>query len=157
MEGTRSMRCRKVHKLISIGLDGELDDARRRAVDRHVRQCAECRRFLARLTALVDRFDLPPLPEPRAGFVQRTLARLPEEAPPAWSLARWQEYFQPAPAALAAASLALGVSLALTMNGTAGQAEATDETVALVAEIFDATPSDSVGDRYLQLVQDTEQ
>ena len=77
------MRCRKVHKLISIGLDGELDDARRRAVDRHVRQCAECRRFVAPLTALADRFDLPAIPEPRAGFAQRTLARLPEEAPPA--------------------------------------------------------------------------
>jgi len=151
------MRCRKVHKLISIGLDGELDDARRRAVDRHVRQCADCRRFAAQLTAFADHFELPAIPEPRPGFVQRTLARLPEEAPPAQSLARWREFFQPAPAAMAAASLLLGVSLATTMNGTAAQAESTDETVALVAEIFDATPSDSVGDRYLQLMQDTEQ
>lgn len=151
------MRCRKVHKLISIALDGELDDARRRAVDRHVGRCPDCRRFLAQLTALADRFDLPATPEPRAGFVQRTLARLPEEAPPAYRMARWREFLQPAPAALAAASLVLGISLAMTMNGTAAQAESTDETVALVAEIFDATPSDSVGDRYLQLLEDTEQ
>jgi anti-sigma factor RsiW len=151
------MRCRKVHKLISIDLDGELDDARRRAVDRHLRQCPDCRRFLAQLTALADRFDLPPLPEPGADFVQRTLARLPGEAPPSYRFARWREYFQPAPAALAAASLVLGISLAMTMNGTAARTEATDETVTLVAEIFDATPSDSVGDRYLQLLQDTEQ
>ena len=151
------MLCRKVQKLISIDLDGELDGARRRPVDRHLRQCPECRRFLARLTALADRFDLPPIPEPAADFVQRALARLPEDAPPAYRLARWREFFQPAPAALAAASLVLGVSLAMTMNGTAAQAEATDETVTLVAEIFDATPSDSVGDRYLQLLEDTEQ
>jgi len=151
------MRCRKVQKLISIALDGELDEARRRAVDRHVGRCPDCRRFLGQLTALAEHFDLPALPEPRPGFVQRTLARLPEEAAPAWRLARWREFLQPAPAALAAASLLLGVTLAMTMNGTAPRAESTDETVALVAEIFDATPSDSVGDRYLQLLQDTEQ
>ncbi|MDY7108516.1 MAG: zf-HC2 domain-containing protein [Planctomycetota bacterium] len=151
------MRCRTVQKLISLGLDGELDDARRAAAERHLRRCEACRRFAADLAALADRFDLPPTPEPAAGFVQRTLAALPAEAPPAHRFSAWREFFQPAPAALAAASLALGVFLALRMNGTSTQAEETDETVALVAEIFDAAPADSVSARYLELIEDTEQ
>jgi anti-sigma factor RsiW len=151
------MRCRKAQKLISIGLDDELDDVRRRAVERHLRRCGDCRRFAAQLAALAGRFDLPPLPEPGADFVQRTLAALPEETPQPYRFAAWRKSFQPAPAALAAASLALGVFLALRMNGTAAQAEDADETVALVDELFNATPSDSLSARYLELVEDTEQ
>jgi predicted anti-sigma-YlaC factor YlaD len=151
------MRCRKVRKLISLGLDGELDDARRTVVEGHLRECEACRQFAAQLEALGRRLELPPTPEPTPDFVQRTLAALPAEAPAAYRLAAWREFFQPAPAALAAASLAVGVFLAMNMNGTSAQAEETDETVALVADVFDAAPADSVSARYLELVEDTEQ
>ena len=108
------------------------------AVDGHLERCPECRRFKARTDLLASRLvPLMPVPEPRAGFAGRTLARIPDdETRPGW-LERLTELLHPAPAALAAATLGLGTFLAATMNGAAREAPAVNGQSALFTEFFD--------------------
>ncbi|MHC4766244.1 MAG: hypothetical protein ACYTF2_14190, partial [Planctomycetota bacterium] len=73
-------------------------------------------------------------PEPRAGFAGRTLARIPDDEPQLGWLDRLTDLLHPAPVALAAAMLALGIFLAATMNGAAG--EPPDPQSAIFAEFF---------------------
>jgi hypothetical protein len=63
-------------------LDGELAPAERSRVERHVGECAECRRVIAGLTRVVEALHLMPPPEPGrdligfAGSVQMRLKNL---------------------------------------------------------------------------------
>jgi anti-sigma factor RsiW len=126
------MRCRKTQRLLS---GGELSGAQQQAVDGHLERCPACRRFKAHVDLLAERLvPLMPVPEPRPGFAGRTLARIPDDEPQAGWLERLTELLHPAPAALAAAMLALGIFLAATMNGEAQ--EPPDPQSAIFAEIF---------------------
>ncbi|MHC4774324.1 MAG: zf-HC2 domain-containing protein [Planctomycetota bacterium] len=126
------MRCRKTQRLLS---GDELSEAQQRAVDGHLQRCPACRQYKAQLDLLASRLvPLMPVPEPRAGFAGRTLARIPDDEPqPGW-LDRLTDLLHPAPVALAAAMLALGIFLAATMNGAAD--EPTDPQTAIFAEFF---------------------
>jgi anti-sigma factor RsiW len=68
----------------------ELGPAARHEVDEHLLECADCRRELALLNAIVSALDLQPRPDPPAGFAARVLTRLPTRtrmpASPWWSL-----------------------------------------------------------------------
>ncbi len=155
------MNCRKVQKLLSISLDGELDGPRKEAgprneaVNRHVEKCDECRAFKGNIASLAQDFDELAACEPRPGFAQRTLARLPEDAPKAGRLVWLRDALQPTPTVAAAASLALGVFLAWSMNGYASTEEQ-DEATLIAAEFFDATPLDSFSETFLELMSETE-
>lgn len=156
------MNCRRVRKLISAELDGSLDANLGKTLQTHLGQCDACRAFRQDLVAAIEALEaMPAPPEPRPGFAGRTLARLPvnERSRLSIWLDRWSEVIQPAPTALGAAALALGVMLAISMNGhstSAVAAESTDETEQLFALSFDLTPTDSIGGRYLALLDEGE-
>jgi len=136
------MNCRTIQNLLS---DGELSEAQQQAVDEHVERCLDCLQFKAQLDALAA--GLVPLfsvPEPRPGFAGRTLARIPDDEPQMSWLDQLMELLQPAPTVLATASLALGIFLAIGMNGAAHDAQLTDAQSSLFAEFFDITPFDSM-------------
>jgi anti-sigma factor RsiW len=123
------MRCRRARKHISAGDLAE-------AVREHLDGCPECRAFKADLEAVTGRIvTLMPAPEPRPGFAGRTLARLPDGRPRARWLDLLLELLHPAPVALAAATAALGIFLAATMNGRVQPPP--DPQAVLFAEFFD--------------------
>ena len=65
-------------------LDGELAPRRRTRIERHLAECAECRRLIARLTRLVDALHRLPVPEPGRDPVRLAAAvRVQLEGPPA--------------------------------------------------------------------------
>lgn len=148
------MKCQKTQKLLS---DGELSDAQQRAVEEHLEQCSGCRRYKAQLEMLAERFvSLLPAAEPRPGFAGRTVARIPIVEPQASWMDRLMEFLQPAPAALATASLALGVLLAVSMNDAAGNTQPSDTLSALFTEFFDVTPFDSLNQDAYGASEETE-
>ncbi|MHB8657325.1 MAG: anti-sigma factor family protein [Solirubrobacteraceae bacterium] len=63
-------RCRHIRAAMSDYLDGELDEARQIAVERHLRWCPSCRRMLASLRRTIEGLhaltDLAPADRPRA-------------------------------------------------------------------------------------------
>jgi anti-sigma factor RsiW len=144
------MNCRRAQKLLSVLHDGRLDDARRKAVERHLERCESCRAFADRLTSLEQRLQQWVVPDPRPGFTARTLARLPDVASKRGWFDRLTQLIEPTPIALGAASLALGVFLAVSMNGHTNGEGASDPTGELFAELFDPTPFDGTEDLYLQ-------
>jgi len=151
------MNCRKVQKLLSLAADGRLDESQRAAVQRHVEACDACRRYQTRLAQLEQAFHGLTVMEPRPGFAARTLARLPENAAQTGRFGRLAELLQPTPMAMSAASLALGILLAATMNGTQSTTGAENDEQLVLAELFDATPAESVSGQYLQLLGFTEE
>lgn len=51
------MRCRKIHRLLSLYLDGEVRPPQREAVEEHLRSCAKCRAALNDLRLLVSQAE----------------------------------------------------------------------------------------------------
>jgi anti-sigma factor RsiW len=148
------MRCRKTQKLLS---GDELTEAQRRAADDHLDRCPDCRRFKAQVDLLSSRLvPLMPVPEPRPGFAGRVLARIPDDELQADWLAHLTELLHPAPAALAAATLGLGIFLAATMNGAGHEVPAVNGQTALFAEFFDVPPFDSPDNGALGAPQEVE-
>jgi anti-sigma factor RsiW len=65
-------------------LDGELRPQPRTRIERHLAECAECRRLIAGLTRLVDALHRLPAPEPARDPVRLAAAvRVRLEEPPA--------------------------------------------------------------------------
>ncbi len=152
------MRCRKARRLISARFDAELDQARQRAVGKHLAGCHGCRRFAGDLPRCTQALDLMTVPEPREGFTARVMLHLPQRPTKRVGLRQWSDALLPGTAAAAALALSCGVVLALWMNG-GGSPQVSDRNgpaEALYAESFDALPGDSAGARYLALLQEAE-
>ena len=62
------MRCSKADKLISIALDGALDDEGRRVLDVHLARCARCRVVADEFAGLAGQLDLVEAYEPQWRF-----------------------------------------------------------------------------------------
>ena len=118
------MRCGKVQRLISARADGELDDGRREAVERHVAACETCRAFADGLAPLADVLDQVEAPEPRWGFADRVLARLPAEVPTASPIEGLIDLLRPAPLGVGTAAFCLGVAATFLLNGANGETTA---------------------------------
>ena len=118
------MRCSKVERLISARADGELDDGQREAVERHLAACETCRAFTTALARLADKLDQAEAPEPRWGFADRVLARLPAEEPTASPIQGLIDLLRPAPLGVGAAAFCLGVAATFLLNGANGEATA---------------------------------
>ena len=131
------MRCGKAQKLISVQVDGELDERRCKAIERHLSSCEACRTFAAELTQLVNALDQVEAAEPRWGFADRVLARLPAEEPAASPVQRLLGLLRPAPLGVGTAAFCLGIGTTLLMNGangeTAADAIASDPVIEAVA------------------------
>jgi anti-sigma factor RsiW len=85
------MKCEDYQGLLQDYVTRQLDPARRRLVDAHLLECADCQRELAVLTALVSALDHQPVSEPSAAFAEKVLANLPRQRAfvpsPWWALA----------------------------------------------------------------------
>ena len=153
------MRCRKAQKLLSLKLDGQLDEPRARALEAHTARCFPCQRFATELASSTRALDSLGAPEPRPGFTDRLLTRLPQRRPARGRLRHWWEALRPAPLAGAAAALSCGIAAALFMNGGHVITDRPDERPeeALLADWFDALPADSPAAKYLALLQSEEE
>jgi anti-sigma factor RsiW len=154
------MRCRKAKKLISAYLDGELTGARLEAVRAHLGRCPDCEAFAADLARVSRQVTLFSAPEPREGFVDRLMARLPEpaSASDAGVSRSWWEVLRPAPIGLAATAFSLGVILTVlvnaesTTNGTNGQ----QDVEVLAGNYFETLSDISIDEQLLALIPDAE-
>jgi len=153
------MRCRKAQKLISAKLDTQLDAARVSALEAHTARCFPCQRFAAELASSSRALDAFGAPEPRPGFTDRLLTRLPQQRSTPSRLRQLWEALRPAPVAGAAMAMSCGIVMAIAMNGAQAvtdQVESRSEEASL-AEWFDALPADSAGAKYLALLQSEEE
>ncbi|MBN2448641.1 MAG: zf-HC2 domain-containing protein [Phycisphaerae bacterium] len=149
------MQCATAHKLLSLRIDGELDDRRAPDLAAHLRDCPSCQAFARELERCAAALDAVSVSEPSADFGARVMASLPPQQSTSerWTLVRG--LLRPLPMAAAVVALALGITLASLMNGnttTTPTAEAFESDV--YAESFSALPEDSSGARYIALVTD---
>jgi anti-sigma factor RsiW len=83
------MRCCKAHEYISRSVDGELDPRREARLERHLKECGDCRALAADLRKIVEGATGLAMPEPsdkvwrnvRAGLETGTLRPSTEGAP----------------------------------------------------------------------------
>jgi anti-sigma factor RsiW len=85
------MNCELAHERIVTAAYGELPDEQLHELDRHVRNCMECRSERDQLLALKVLADANPVMEPDANLVARSRQRL-EEALDALPPKRWYEW-----------------------------------------------------------------
>jgi anti-sigma factor RsiW len=158
MKERRTMRSRKIAKLISKSLDAELTATERRRLDRALQRDADARRLWHELEMIGDAFEPMQSIEPRPGFAGRTLARLDDIAQgPTWWTALVIS-LRPVPLTAAAAALVFGVVLAVSMNGhVTASATSAGQTDLLYTEMFDLTPFDGADDLLTPMIDDTEQ
>ena len=128
------MRCGKVQRLISARADGELDDGRREGVERHLAACETCRAFADGLAPLANMLDQVEAPEPRWGFPDRVLARLPAEEPAASPIQGLIDLLRPAPLGVGTAAFCLGVATTFSLNGANGETTVNGTTQDAVIE-----------------------
>ena len=152
------MRCRKAQKLISAYVDGELTGTRLQAVRSHWDQCADCRAFAADLAQLSRQVTSVSAPEPRWGFVDRLMARLPEQASDTRTSRSWLDLLRPAPIGLAATAFSLGVILTVVINteSTANGSNGQQEVEVLAGNYFETLSDISIDEQLLALLPDAE-
>ena len=146
------MKCEQAEKLVSVEFDGELTPDRLGALQTHISACARCRQFRQRLRRGNDVLGELAATDLRTGFATRFLERLPESAS-GGGLGEWRLAIRPARAVAAAVGLAVGVGLALMMNGGTGTPPA-DSVVAVnddLPRLFSAVPGEFAGAKYLAL------
>ena len=150
------MRCRKAQHLVSVDFDGRLNVAQYGALHEHLTHCPACRRFVDRLRAVSSALSVMQLPEPRLGFPQRFMARLPDQPVARLSLREWVAALRPARLAAGGLGVAAGVIMAAAMNGEqrlpALQTE--DPAQRVYAESFDPLPDGSAAAQYVALVKE---
>ncbi|MFO7903906.1 MAG: zf-HC2 domain-containing protein [Pirellulaceae bacterium] len=149
------MKCSKAQRLISASLDGELDEARERAMKAHLSECFTCQSFAADLPRCAAALDRLTAPDVRPGFTARMVARIPESNRVRMWWRDWFDALQPIPVALGALALCFGVLLAILMNGQDDPTDSEPVTPgqSVYAECFDPLPDESVGARYVALVE----
>ncbi len=86
-----AMSCDEFRSFLQDYVTRELEPEKRRLVDAHLLECAECQRELALVTAVLSSLDHQPVEEPSAAFTESVLARLPKQRTflpsPWWALA----------------------------------------------------------------------
>ena len=152
------MRCRKAQRLISAGLDGELDAVRQRALEGHLGACGKCRAFAADLNASGEMLDGWAAPEPRWGFAGRTLAPIADLQPGQAPSRGWFDFLRPAPLGLGAAAFGFGVALAVLANGEPiPEARVPEQGLeALASDYMDPLGDDTIETSLLALLPETE-
>ena len=68
--------CEGVRELAQDYLDGSLAPLERERLEHHLHACPPCRQMLAEYRRLFAALAEPAMPEPRAGFAARTMARV---------------------------------------------------------------------------------
>ena len=70
------MNCQRIARMLSARQDGELNPAREREVESHLRACAACRDEWSGLQRLIDRLRVLPTPANDPFFPARVMAGL---------------------------------------------------------------------------------
>ena len=150
------MRCSKVHRLISTHLDGEVDAVREKALAEHLAGCPECRGFAAEVAQVAERLDEVTAPEPRWGFADRMLARLPLPGSPV--ARRSVDFLRPAPVGLGAAAFCFGVLLTVFVSGApeSNGAVSGQDLELLAGDYFTTLSEISIDEQLLALLGDAE-
>lgn len=152
------MRSRRILRLISKKLDGDLTGREQRQLDRALERDADAYRIASEFEAIGDAFDALDALEPRSGFTGRTLARLDNVAQGSSWWTSFITALRPVPLTAAAAALLFGIALAVSMNGHAtSSATSSNQPNLLYSELFDLTPFDGAEDPFTQMIDDTEQ
>jgi anti-sigma factor RsiW len=149
------MKCRHVRKRISEYIDEELTQDEKKDVESHTRSCASCREELEETRALHELFTSAERFAAPYGFATRVLANLEEK-----ERSRLRSFLLFRPFLLRTAQVAFALVI-MTMGVISGNlllAERTDhigqtavqETFSL--DLFQATPSGSIGDVYVTLM-----
>jgi anti-sigma factor RsiW len=73
------MKCRRVRKLLSVFMDGEIDAVQGKEVERHIDSCSECAKELASLKVAMERLRSFGDAEASPDFVGSVMARVAEE------------------------------------------------------------------------------
>lgn len=104
------MNCKKVHKAIIFYLDGEISDARRDAMDEHLKHCAACKAMVHSMKQTMEAWSGDGTVAKQPFFVDRVMARIAmrDKQHEVYNiLPRW---------ALAAAVLILGLGVGMLMG-----------------------------------------
>ncbi len=150
------MRCRKAQKLISVDLDGELDEARAWALKRHLAECPQCQALASGMKDDAQALGQLTAPEPRPGFTARLLARMPESQPSYVRLREWLGFLRPAPLGVGAAAFCLGITVVVLANGerSTPDAEYDNATAVLSGDSLNALSEVPVDERLLALLSE---
>jgi len=152
------MQCSGIRGLISSYIDEQLGPNEKEAFSFHIRSCPGCREALEEVQAVhelfasTERFSAP------YGFTTKVMARLETNEP-----SRWRAFFTLRPLALRAVEWAFAIIVVITgllfgnlltadKGPPAGQATI-QESFSL--DLFQATPSDSIGGVYVALAEAT--
>jgi len=119
-------------ELLAAYVDGELDDAERRAVEAHLAACARCREDVELARASVARLRALPELEAPAGAASRALAEASGGGRAAAAAARPPRWARWIPAAAAAVLVAVVAVVALKPSG--GSSEASNRNLFTPAE-----------------------
>lgn len=97
------MGCEYYRELISLELDGELEDAGRAALSAHLSECEDCRRYAAALREIAG--GIAEEAEVPADFAESVMAKLPKKKKNVIPFRRW-------------GSIAAAAVLAIALGGT---------------------------------------
>jgi anti-sigma factor RsiW len=92
---SNKMKHEQIHKDLIFYLDNELSDKKRKAVEEHLAECADCQSFLAFLKEEMHIIEKEKNPEASPYFFTRLSARL-DERPEFKSQGLWVRLAQPA-------------------------------------------------------------
>ena len=135
------MDCDGFRKMISMELDGELADADRAVLERHVGTCADCRAFREMLVETVSIHRSLADVSPPPSIVPAVMAAV-EEPERAWWVRGWLKVAVPAAAVIVLLGLqAGGFMMEVFSTGPQG-----DDVAIVELEYLDGYPPDSVGD-----------
>lgn len=95
-------RCQDFDKLIPAAWDGDLGDADRKELERHLQQCPACRRRYAAGVAVARALAAIPPAAPPAGFATRVMADIRQRQAAARQRRRWYDVASGAATAAAA-------------------------------------------------------
>jgi predicted anti-sigma-YlaC factor YlaD len=154
------MKCTKIRKLISSYIDDQLGPDEKNDFVSHIRNCPGCRKALEEVQTVhelftsAERFSVP------YGFTTRVMANLEAKEP-----SRWWAFFTHRPLVLRTLEVAfalivvmIGVisgNLLIADNVTTKQSATIQESFSL--DLFQATPSGSIGGVFVKLVGATDE
>jgi len=150
------MRCAKIRKQISSYIDDQMGSDEKKAFSGHLRNCPDCREALKEVHAVHELFTSAEKFSAPYGFTTRVMANLTAEEP-----SRWWALFTRRPLVLRALEVSFALIVFLTGLHLGNRLTADKGPPAEQAtiqqffslDLFQATPSDSVGGVYVALAE----
>jgi anti-sigma factor RsiW len=156
MEGEK-MKCSQITKMVSRYIDNDLGPEEKRPFELHIQDCAGCRKELEEIRAVHELFaSAEKFPAPH-GFTTRVMANV-EAKEPSWF---WQLFtLRPFFLRTVEVAFALIIMIIGVFSGNLLVADRTSERQTVQAtvqesfslDLFQTTPSDSVGGAYVRLM-----